>query len=242
MDTATAPRAESLRASAPVDHQAVYLWHWPIRSMHWIAALCVLTLVVTGLYIGKPYFLTSGSPTDHFLMGRVRFVHFTAAGVLVATGILRTYWLFMGNRYETWRALFPVTGRDWVNTWKLLRRYLFLNVEDVPLYLGHNPLQQIFYTGVYGLAVLQVVTGFYLYGLADTGGFFFAVFGWVGPLFGGAQIVRFVHHVLTWIWLIFLPIHVYLSVRADVVHRETRIGSMISGRRFVRADVEFVDE
>jgi len=242
MDTATAPGAESLRASAPVDHQSVYLWHWPIRAMHWIAALCIVTLVVTGLYIGKPYFITSGQASDHFLMGRIRFVHFAAAGILVATAILRVYWLFMGNRYERWRALFPFQPRCWVNMWKLLRRYLFVKVDDVPHYLGHNPLQQLFYTGVYGLAVLQVVTGFYLYGLADTGGFFFAAFGWVGPLLGGAQIARFVHHVMTWFWLIFLPVHVYLTVRADVLHNEARITSMISGKRFVRADIDFIDE
>ena len=119
---------------------------------------------------------------------------------------------------------------------------LFVKVDDVPHYLGHNPLQQLFYTGVYGLAVLQVVTGFYLYGLADTGGFFFAAFGWVGPLLGGAQIARFVHHVMTWFWLIFLPVHVYLTVRADVIHNEARITSMISGKRFVRADIDFIDE
>jgi Ni/Fe-hydrogenase b-type cytochrome subunit len=242
MESATVPRPESLRAGAPVDHQSVYLWHWPVRAMHWIAAVCVLTLVVTGLYIGKPYFFTSGQPADHFMMGRFRFLHFAAAGVLVATAILRFYWLFMGNRYERWRALFPVSKADWVNMWRLLRRYLFVKVHEVPHYLGHNPLQQLFYTSVYAMALFQVVSGFYLYGLYDTGGFFFTAFGWVGPLFGGAQVVRVFHHVVTWFWLIFLPIHVYLSVRADVLHNEARITSMISGKRFVRSDVEFIDE
>lgn len=241
MDTATS-RPDSLRADRPVEYQSVYLWHWPVRAMHWIAAVCVLVLAVTGLYIGRPYFMTSGQASDHFLMGTFRFVHFSAAAVLVATGILRAYWLFMGNRYERWRALFPVHKKDWVNMGRILKKYTFMEVEKPPHYLGHNPLQQIFYTGIYALAVLQVVTGFYLYGLADTGGFFFAVFGWVGPALGGAQVARFLHHVLTWFWLIFLPIHVYLTVRADVLHKESRITSMISGDRFVRADVEFVDE
>lgn len=242
MDTATSSRPGSLRADRPVEYQSVYLWHWPVRAMHWVAAVCVLVLVVTGLYIGRPYFMTSGQASDHFLMGTFRFAHFSAAGVLVATGILRTYWLFMGNKYERWRALFPVQKEDWVNMGRIMKKYLFMAVEKPPHYMGHNPLQQIFYTGIYALAVLQVVTGFYLYGLSDTGGFFFAVFGWVGPALGGAQVARFLHHVLTWFWLIFLPVHVYLTVRADILHKEARITSMISGDRFVRADVEFVDE
>lgn len=242
MNTTVTEPSENIRAGSPVSHQSVYLWHWPVRAMHWVAAACVITLVVTGLYIGKPYFLTYGEASDHFLMGRFRFVHFAAAGILVATGILRFYWLFRGNRYERWGALFPFQPRCWVNMWKILRRYLFMKVEGVPHYMGHNPLQQLLYTGIYALAVLQVVTGFYLYGLADTGGFFFAVFGWVGPLLGGAQIVRFVHHVMTWFWLVFLPLHVYFTVRADVLHNEARVTSMISGKRFVRADLDFIDE
>lgn len=240
METTT--RTRSFRADSPTAYQSVYLWHWPVRAMHWVAAACVIILAVTGLYIGKPYFVTSGAASDHFLMGTVRFVHFAAAGVLVATGILRFYWLFAGNRYERWRSLFPYRREDWRAMGKILKKYLFLRVADPPHYLAHNPLQQVMYTGIYVLAVLQVATGFYLYGLADTGGFFFAVFGWLGPLLGGAQVVRFVHHVLTWFWLIFIPLHVYFTIRADVLHREARITSMISGHRFVRADVEFVDE
>ena len=248
MSTTTVPAPEnvapeSVSRDAPVaEYKQVYLWHWPIRAMHWIAAACIVVLVVTGFYIGRPYFYTSGSPTDQFLMGYVRFAHFAAAAVLVATGILRIYWLFAGNKFERWRALFPVQKRDWVNLYKVARAYLFIRVHEAPQYLGHHPLQQLSYTGIYALALLQVVTGFYLYGLADPGGFFFATFGWVGSVMGGAQIVRFVHHVATWAWLIFIPIHVYLAIRADVLHKESTVSSIVSGNRYVRADVEFVDD
>ena len=241
MSTATAPQ-ESLSRGPRAEYKQVYLWHWPIRAMHWIAAACVVTLIVTGFYIGGPYFMTSGSASEHFLMGRVRFVHFTAAGVLVATAILRVYWLFVGNKFERWKALFPVSGKDWVNLWKVLRAYMFVKADQAPHYMGHNPIQQLSYTGIYVLATLQVLTGFYLYGLSNPGGLFFTWFGWVGALLGGAQVARFVHHVMTWFWLIFLPIHVYLTIRADVLHKESRVSSIISGERYVRADVEFVDD
>jgi len=239
--TVEAPR-EHLPRDGGVQYQRVYLWHWPIRGMHWIAAACVVTLIVTGFYIGNPYFMTQGSASDHFLMGRVRFIHFTAAGVLVATAILRVYWLFAGNKFERWRALFPFRGQDWVNMWRVVRAYLFVKPEQAPHYMGHNPIQQISYTAIYLLAATQVTTGFYLYGLSDPGGLFFTWFAWVGSLLGGAQVVRFVHHVLTWFWLIFLPVHVYLTIRADVLHKESRVSSIISGERYVRADVDFVDD
>jgi len=224
------------------DYHWIYLWEWPVRAMHWTAVLCIVILVVTGFYIGRPYFMTSGEASAHFLMGWVRFLHFAAAGVLIATAIVRLYWLFAGNEFERWRALFPVRGRDWVNAWKQVKFYLMIQPEKAPHYLGHIPLQQFSYTGMYAVAVLQVVTGFAMYGQSRPGGLWYTLFGWVVPLLGGIQIVHFVHHVLTWVFLIFIPIHIYLATRADLLERTGTISSIVSGGRFVRSDVDYVDQ
>ena len=244
--TATAPAEPGEGGGlerSPGEYQRVYLWHWPIRAMHWVAALSIVVLVVTGFYIGGPYFMTGGEASSHFLMGWMRFLHFAAAGILVATAIVRIYWLFVGNRFERWKALFPVSREDWSNLVKVVKAYLFIRPGEAPHYMGHNPIQQLSYTFLYLVAAVQVVTGFALYGLSDPGGLFYVAFSsWLGPLLDGFQVVRFVHHVLTWIFLIFIPVHVYLTIRADVVHGESRVSSIVSGERYVRADVEFVDE
>lgn len=224
------------------NYRWVTLWGLPLRVMHWAAAFAILTLAVTGLYIGKPYFMTSGEASSHYLMGTVRFIHFVAAGVLVMTAIVRAYWLFAGNRYERWTALIPWRPREIRNLFRQARAYLLVRPEEAPAYLGHNPLQQLSYTGIYAVAFLQVVTGFAMYGQADPGGFFFRAFGWIGPLFGGMPVVRFVHHVATWVFFMFIPIHVYLAMRADLLERGGAISSIISGGRFVPADERFVDE
>jgi Ni/Fe-hydrogenase b-type cytochrome subunit len=222
-------------------YRSVYLWHWPLRAMHWISGGCVAVLLVTGLFIGRPWFMTTGEPSSHFLMGWFRFFHFAAAGIMVATGIVRFYWLFKGNRYETWRALFPFRREDWRNMWAVIRRYAVLT-RPSPHWLGHNPLQQLLFTTLYGVALVHVITGFALYGQAAPGGFFASALAWVPPLFGGLQVMRFVHHALAWYYPIFLPVHIYLSLRADLVHREARVSSIVSGFRFVREDIRFVDE
>ena len=224
------------------DYKWVYLWHWPIRAMHWAAAGSIAVLVVTGFYIGRPYFVTSGETSAHYLMGWMRFLHFAAAGVFVATAIVRAYWLFAGNQFERWRALFPITKQDWVNVIKQIKFYLMIQPEKAPHYLGHNPLQQFSYTGMYAVAAAQVVTGFAMYGQSRPGGLWYTLFGWVVPLLGGIQVVHFVHHVLTWAFLIFVPIHIYLALRADLLERTGTISSIISGGRFVRSDVKYVDE
>jgi Ni/Fe-hydrogenase b-type cytochrome subunit len=224
------------------NYKWVYLWGWPLRAMHWAAALSLLVLVVTGFYIGKPYFMTSGEASSHFLMGWMRFLHFAAAAVFVATAIIRLYWMLAGNKFERWRALFPIKRTDWINAFKQIKFYLMIRPEEAPQYLGHNPLQQFSYTGIYVVALLQVVTGFAMYGQAQPGGFWYTLFGWVVPLLGGIQVVHFVHHVLTWVFIIFIPIHIYLALRSDLLERTGTISSIVSGGRFVRSDVDYVDD
>lgn len=219
----------------------VYLWHLPIRVTHWFAAGAIAILVITGLYIANPYLGTSGEPSAHFMMGWIRFFHFSAAAVLVAAAILRVYWLFFGNQYESWKALFPLTPRDWRNTWKQVTAYVLVRPDRAPHYLGHNPLQQMNYTILYLVAIVEIVTGFGMYGLHDTGGFFFRWFNWVGPLFGGWQMVRLVHHALMWFFILFLPLHVYLVVRAAFMDRSGTLTSIFTGGRFVREDVGWED-
>jgi len=229
--------------AASGEYRWVYLWSWPIRAMHWIAAISLVTLALTGFFIGRPYFMAGGEAGSPYVMGTVRFVHYVAAALLVMTGIVRLYWLFAGNKFERWRALFPVMPKDIRNLLRQMKHYAMLDKHgQEPHYLGHNPLQQFSYTGIYFLALLEIVTGFALYGQSNPGGFFFTVFGWLGPLFGGMQVLRFVHHVTSWAFLIFIPIHVYLATRADVLERAGSISSIITGGRFVAAKQRFVDE
>jgi Ni/Fe-hydrogenase 1 B-type cytochrome subunit len=235
-DRLRVPRAEAR------GYRWIYLWGWPIRATHWTAVACFIVLIVTGFYIGRPYFATTGEASAHYMMGTVRLVHFLAAGVLVACGIIRVYWLFAGNSFERWRALFPVRQQDWINLWKQVKYYLMIHPERAPHYLGHNPLQQLSYTALYAAVVVEILTGFALYGQSAPGGAWYTYVGWIVPLFGGMQIVRFVHHIVTWVFLIFIPIHIYLALRAELLEHTGTISSIVSGGRFVRSDVNYVDQ
>lgn len=221
----------------------IYLWSWPIRAMHWMAAISIVVLAVTGFFIGRPYFMAGGEAGSPYVMGTIRFIHYVAAAFLVMTGIVRLYWLFAGNKFERWKALFPVTRKDLVNLFRQMKHYAMLDKHgQEPHYMGHNPLQQMSYTGIYVLALVQVVTGFALYVQANPQSWGFEVMGWVVPGLGGLQTVRFIHHITTWAFLIFIPMHVYFATRADVMEREGSISSIISGGRFVSADHRYEDE
>lgn len=240
-------KTRSLRLGRESPHRTgsyrwVYLWGAPLRSMHWLAAASVAVLILSGFYIGRPYFMVPGDGTETNLMSWMRQAHFLAAGVLVATAVVRGYWMLAGNRFERARALLPGL-RDLARIPKVIRHYLMvLPEEETPHYLGHNPLQQLSYTGMYGLALLMVVTGFAMYGQSDPGGFFFRAFNWVGGVFGGMQYVRLAHHLTTWAFILFIPLHIYLSLRADSLERTGTISSIISGGRLVPDHQRYVDE
>jgi len=237
--TLSARRTHARRAQ---EYRFVYLWHWPIRAMHWTAAACMLVLIVTGFYIGRPYFTTSGEAIDHFMMGRVRLAHFVAAGLLVGTGIVRIYWLLAGSKYENWKALFPASPRALRGLVEMAKYYLMLPRARHLHYLGHNPLQQVTYTAVYVLVAFQVVTGFALFSLANPGGLLYQLSGWTAWVPGGIRDVRFAHHVVTWLLVTFIPIHVYLGIRADVIDREGTLSSIFNGGRWVPEAEKFEDE
>jgi Ni/Fe-hydrogenase 1 B-type cytochrome subunit len=239
------PGFGAMTAPDPVrrgEYRWVYLWGWPVRAMHWLAAASIILLVITGFVIGPPHFLPSADISSEFMFGWMRFLHFAAAAVLVATGLVRVYWLFAGNKFERLPALFPLRPRDLKNLLRTVRFYLMIRPETAPHYLGHNPMQQLAYTGVYLVTIIMVVTGFIMYGQSDPNGLIFKLFYPLAPLFGGIQMVRLIHHVLTWFFPAFLVLHVYLALRADIYEREASISSIVSGGRFVPSHHEYEDE
>lgn len=219
----------------------VEIWGGPLRVMHWVAAIAILVLIVTGFYIGRPYFLTTGGPPQ-YLMGYIRLAHFVSAGVLVMTGVVRVYWLFAGNQFERLPALFPIRPRDWVNLVKQVKYYLMIDPERAPHYIGHNPLQQLSYTTTYVLTVVMVLTGFAMYGQAAPGGFFYTLTNPLVSLVGGLQVIRLTHHLSTWWFIIFPVIHVYLVLRAEITEHGGGLSGIFSGGHYIRADLEYVDE
>jgi len=52
---------------------------------------------------------------------------------------------------------------------------------------------------------------------------------------GGLATVRWIHHILTWLFILFVVVHVYMAFWYDVIFKEGTISSMISGRLFRKA-------
>ena len=53
-----------------------------MRIWHWVMALCMVVLAITGYLIGSPPPSLGGEASEHFMFGYIRFAHF-AAGIRV---------------------------------------------------------------------------------------------------------------------------------------------------------------
>ncbi|MDR0480800.1 MAG: Ni/Fe-hydrogenase, b-type cytochrome subunit, partial [Gallionellaceae bacterium] len=165
---------------------SIYVYQAPVRIWHWLNALSIVVLCVTGFLIGKPLYATPiGEASDHFLMGYIRFAHFTAAYVFAVGLIFRIWWAFFGNHYSRELFIVPVWDAQW---WREvlheIRWYLFL-ARKPHKYVGHNSLAQCAMFFFILLCVFMVFSGFALYseGLGR-GSWADHLFGWMIPLFG----------------------------------------------------------
>jgi len=223
---------------------AVYVYEAPLRLWHWINALAIIVLGVSGYFIGSPLPTMPGEASDHYLMGYIRFAHF-AAGYIFFIGFLgRIYWAFAGNEHARQIFLPPIfSGEFWDGILHEAKWYLFLTKEPRK-YTGHNPMAVIsmHLMMVWG-TVFMIITGFALYG-EGTGydSWQFTMFSaWVIPLFGQSQDVHTFHHLAMWVIIIFAIIHIYVAIREDIMSRQSLISTMISGWRIFK-DKRDVDD
>lgn len=220
--------------AAPVVH-SVYVYEAPVRAWHWINALAIVVLCVTGYFIGSPLPSAPGEASEYYVMGYIRFVHF-AAGQVMAVGLLaRAYWAFVGNHHSHELFVLPLFHKEyWREVRAMLAWYAFL--RDRPnQYVGHNPMARLaMFFGFLWLSIFMICTGFALYGEgAQEGHLTHTLFtSWVIPLFGGnSQTVHTWHHLGMWALVIFVILHVYAAIREDIMGRQSMVSTMISGRR-----------
>jgi Ni/Fe-hydrogenase 1 B-type cytochrome subunit len=229
VDDAAVQRAPALKS--------MYVYEAPVRLWHWVNALCIVVLAVTGYLIGSPLPSTPGEAHDTFLFGYIRFLHFAAAYVFAVAFLGRLYWALAGNDHA--RELFTLplfTAAYWRELGSMLKWYAFLRPYP-NRYVGHNPLARLaMFFGVFVMGLFMLATGFALYGEgAGEGHWAHALFtSWVIPLFGQSQDVHTWHHFGMWLIVLFVMVHVYAAVREDIMGRQSMLSTMISGYRMFK--------
>ena len=169
------------------------------RILHELIMVSILLLIVTGFYIHRPFVGGAG-----FLMSLARGVHVFFAIVLIIITISRVIAMFVGKDRD-WRSFIP-TGSDFKLLPRVLNYYAYIG-DEPELKKKYNPLQMISYCLAFVLIVFQIISGLALR-YPD------GAFSWFNYGFLNNEIeARMAHYVVTWLFIMFLMIHVYLTIR-----------------------------
>jgi Ni/Fe-hydrogenase b-type cytochrome subunit len=234
--------AEPIEAPSP--RRIAYRHRLPTRIWHWINALTVIVMLMSGLMIfnahphlywgqfganfdhpwltfkGRPFPGWATIPSTYNLAAARRW-HLAFAWLLV-TGLVAFLAVSLWNRHVQ-RDLAPT--RDEArpkHIWQDIKEHARLRFPAGDAALRYNILQKISYVGVIFLLLpLMILTGLAMSPSMD------AAWPWLLDLFAGRQSARSIHFVCAAAVLLFIIVHLVMVVLAGPINE---IGSMITGR------------
>lgn len=221
-----------------------------LRINHWVVALCMVAAVVTGLYIGHPYYQTliADPAVDKYVMAWNRWIHFMAAIIFDVSSIMIAYiYLFGCNKFGChvpWRKLVPNFTNIKEFTEVLLNLITFNRRKKFDS--SHNDsFNVVFFTIFHLLLLFMLLSGLQLYvhglasGHSSIGEWWpwllhFAT-DWTLVVFGGNMGVRIAHHYAMYFIIVWVMFHIYYQVWRTIYWREGDISIVFGGEKFKKA-------
>lgn len=208
----------------------VYVWEFPVRFTHWINFLCILTLSVTGFYIGSPF--THAVSSKQYIMGWMRFIHFTAAYAFVMVIVIRIYWAIMENRYAGFKEWLPFFSRKRFGHLKEgVKFFLFLSRKHTYT-VGSTALAAFTYFFLFLIFLFEAISGFALYSVNHSGVIWTVLGGWLYGIMN-LQTIRLYHHLFMYPILIFVVLHVYTAWYISIFEKSGLLDSIFSGYKYL---------
>jgi Ni/Fe-hydrogenase 1 B-type cytochrome subunit len=178
-------------------------------------ALCVITLVVTGLLLDSP-------PESIIPINLLRKVH-TLFGFVLIFNTLGQFYYYAVTRRFTEVIFLP---RDVVNLRSFLRYMLFAK-DALPNYGRYNPGQKLTFT-VWWLIIIAA-------SVVSMASVFPSETIWLQRLVGGLGNVRIFKYVITLFFVATIVLHVYLALTEDLAKLQAMITGYINKEIKVRS-------
>ena len=180
------------------------------RLWHWLQALFIVTLMITGFEI-------HGSYTLFGFETAVR-IHNIVAWAFIILIVFAIFWHITTG---AWRQYMPTGDRSLVTQGRYYAYGIFKG-EDHPYRKSEltklNPLQKMTYLGFKILIVPIMVTTGLLYMFYNS---------WSSAWLGGLAFVAIIHALGAFILVIFLIVHVYMTSTGETV--TSNVTAMITG-------------
>ncbi|MGA7246098.1 MAG: cytochrome b/b6 domain-containing protein, partial [Terracidiphilus sp.] len=158
--TGIAGKSVYRNGNRPAEYRRVYVWELPVRVYHWINAVALVMLCITGYLIGAPIrAFYAAEAYQQYWFGWVRFLHFLCAYVYVFNFLARLYWGFVGNKYARWNAFFPLTKAQRQEIVDVVKADVLETKLHGPISTGHNALAGFIYFFTFLAFVAQSITG-----------------------------------------------------------------------------------
>ena len=205
------------------------------RFLHWVRAIMIVLLVASGFYIAYPFLQPDASSEPvGFLQAYSRALHCIAGFALICASLFRVYLFFFAksSKRERLSIVQLFNPMVWIKT---VGAYIFIT-QHPHIKGAYNPLQFCTYFALGLLTLVICLTGVSLYSHVYHGGLGYVIreaFTWVEVVFGGLANVRAAHHIATWAFIIFVPVHIYLVIWNSVRYPNGGADTMISGIRYI---------
>ncbi len=201
------------------------------RWQHWIRALSIVILIITGFYIAEPIITPiASSQPDNFMYALFRSWHIIFGFVLTWVVLYKSYLFLFGKKNKMERKAIKDIFN--IKVWFQQIGYYLLISKHPKLKGVYNPLQFMAYFAFYLMIFLLIITGFVLYvhvyhnGL---GAFMYEPMRAVEAMMGGLAMVREIHHIAMWGVILFMLGHIYMAIYNAVFVKEGAMDAIFSG-------------
>lgn len=217
-----------------------------MRINHWVVAICMVAAVLTGLYIGHPYYQSfiADPAVDKYVMAWNRWIHFMSAIIFDVSSVIVAYLYFFSRFEKAYKKLIP-NANNIKEFFAVLINLLTLNRVKKFDSSHADSFNAVFFFIFHLQLIWILLTGLQLYvhglesGLSSIGKWWPALLhiatDWTINVTGGTNMdVRISHHNTMYAIIVWSMFHIYYQIWRTIFWQEGDISIVIGGSKFVK--------
>ncbi len=217
-----------------------------MRLNHWVVAFSMVAAVITGLYIGHPYYQSfiADPAVAKYVMAWNRWIHFMIAIIFDVSSIVVAYLYFFSRFEKPYKKLIP-SKKNIEEFIEVLLNLLTLNRRKNFDSTHSDSFNTVFFLIFHLMLAWMLLTGLQLYvhslasGISSIGAWWpwmlHLVTDWTIGVSGGTLMdVRISHHITMWWILAWVAFHIYYQVWRTIFWKEADISIVVGGSKFVK--------
>ena len=217
-----------------------------MRINHWVVAVSMIGAIITGLYIGHPYYQSfiADPAATKWVMAWNRWIHFIIAIIFDVSSIVVAYMYFFSRFEKPYKKLIP-SGKNIGEFFAVILNLLTFNRVKNFDSSHADSFNAVFFFVFHMMLVWMLLTGLQLYvhglasGLSSIGSWWPAMLhlftDWTLSVTGGTNMdVRLSHHYTMYSIIAWIMFHIYYQVWRTIFWKEGDISIVVGGSKYVK--------